>query len=53
MIMLLIAPIWLILLIPLFTRPVRAFKLLFGFLLGGVIGLGFWMLVIAAYGSAS
>jgi hypothetical protein len=51
--MLIVAPLWLILLILLFTRPVRAFKLLFGFLLGGVIGLGFWMLVIAAYGSAS
>jgi hypothetical protein len=50
--MLIIAPIWLILLILLFTRSVRALKLLFGFVLGGVIGLGFWMLIIAAYGSA-
>jgi hypothetical protein len=50
--MLFIAPIWLILLILLFTRPIYPSKLMFGFLLGGLIGLGFWMLVIAAYGSA-
>ena len=50
--MLLVAPLWLILLILLFTRPVRALKLLFGFLIGAVIGLGFWMVVIAAYGAA-
>jgi hypothetical protein len=50
--MFIVGPLWLILLILLFTRPVRAFKLLFGFLFGAVIGLGFWMVVIAAYGSA-
>ena len=50
--MYLIAPLWLILVVLLFTGPVRAFKLLFGFVLGGLIGLGFWILVIAAYGSA-
>ena len=49
--MFLIAPIWLILLILLFTKPVRGLKLIFGLLLGVVIGLGFWMVVIAAYGA--
>lgn len=51
--MFLIAPIWLILLILLFTKPVRGLKLIFGLLLGVVIGLGFWMVVIAAYGAGS
>jgi hypothetical protein len=48
--MLLIAPLWLVLLILLFTRPVRALKLAFGFVLGGVIGLGFWMLIFQCPG---
>jgi hypothetical protein len=50
--MLLIAPLWFTLLILIFTRPIYASKLLLGLLLGGLIGLGFWMLVIAAYSSA-
>ena len=46
--MLVIVPLWLALLIMLFTRPVYAFKMIAAFLLGATIGLGLLALIVAA-----
>ena len=46
--MLVIVPLWLALLIMLFTRPVYALNMIAAFLLGATIGLGLLALIVAA-----
>ena len=46
--MIVLAPLWLALLIMLFTRPVYALKMIAAFLIGATIGLGLLALIVAA-----
>ena len=46
--MLVIVPLWLALLIMLFTHPIYGLKMIAAFLLGATIGLGILALIVAA-----
>jgi hypothetical protein len=46
--MIVLAPLWLALLIMLFSRPVYALKMIAAFLIGATIGLGLLALIVAA-----